>query len=284
MPRLVLIRKNKPVRICPNKRALWICQCGLSKNKPFCDGSHTMTQNEDENKFYSYSDLTQNQSLVPVTKTLNEIVRKSKDKIIFKSDTRQVIRLGSSSKLFNEVYKIRQLGGAKILSDSFDESSDIYLFKIGTQYCATMRATQARRGLLDCEDFYPDFVRNFSIRNTLASASRLYKKPDINISHEDIFKFLLQSFKDQYKDGIRVDIINATLKMKTYYTRFGYAEIGREFIHPRTKVRSIAMVYIAHSEWKCFLTDQLRETFKEGEKINDFDFDGLKNIIQPSQV
>lgn len=33
-----------------------ICQCGLSDNKPFCDGSHTATGDEDGDVLYKYED------------------------------------------------------------------------------------------------------------------------------------------------------------------------------------------------------------------------------------
>jgi CDGSH-type Zn-finger protein len=33
-----------------------ICACGLSKNKPFCDGHHAKTQSEEKGKMYEYDE------------------------------------------------------------------------------------------------------------------------------------------------------------------------------------------------------------------------------------
>ena len=33
---------------------MWICMCGLSKNQPYCDGSHKKTTGEEEGKTYEY--------------------------------------------------------------------------------------------------------------------------------------------------------------------------------------------------------------------------------------
>jgi CDGSH-type Zn-finger protein len=44
MPRLVRLEGTGPHKIeakdIPEGKALWVCQCGLSKTLPFCDGAH----------------------------------------------------------------------------------------------------------------------------------------------------------------------------------------------------------------------------------------------------
>ncbi len=44
--------------------SLHICACGLSKNKPFCDGSHKRTVEEQEHEIWAYDDAMNKTKLV----------------------------------------------------------------------------------------------------------------------------------------------------------------------------------------------------------------------------
>jgi CDGSH-type Zn-finger protein len=35
-------------------KEVWLCKCGLSRNQPFCDGSHKLTKGEEDGKLYWY--------------------------------------------------------------------------------------------------------------------------------------------------------------------------------------------------------------------------------------
>ena len=51
--RKVLKSDLRPIEIKPQEKSVWICMCGLSKNQPFCDGSHKSIL-EEEGKVYEY--------------------------------------------------------------------------------------------------------------------------------------------------------------------------------------------------------------------------------------
>ncbi len=56
MARLVICTENKPLKLKVNGETIAICQCGLSKKRPYCDGSHRRIKNEEEGKLYIYDE------------------------------------------------------------------------------------------------------------------------------------------------------------------------------------------------------------------------------------
>ena len=57
MARLIKHEKNAPYEVPEGTELpIYICACGLSKNKPFCDGSHKRTRDESAAETYCYDD------------------------------------------------------------------------------------------------------------------------------------------------------------------------------------------------------------------------------------
>ena len=56
MARTVTKTDKVPLEIKPQTQSVWICMCGLSKNQPYCDGSHKAVLDEEDGKPYAYDE------------------------------------------------------------------------------------------------------------------------------------------------------------------------------------------------------------------------------------
>lgn len=54
--RMVRHAEQSPKEVKVGDESAWVCMCGLSKNKPFCDGSHHKTKDEEGGKLYMYDE------------------------------------------------------------------------------------------------------------------------------------------------------------------------------------------------------------------------------------
>lgn len=56
MARLTHSDAEGPIEVKPQDKSVWVCACGLTQNKPFCDGSHKKTKQEEGGKLYVYGE------------------------------------------------------------------------------------------------------------------------------------------------------------------------------------------------------------------------------------
>jgi CDGSH-type Zn-finger protein len=73
MARVVRYERSRPFLIQIGGQNIAICACGLSRNKPYCDGTHKITRDEEPEKLYAYDEQL-NRSAVQVRNEQGDLV------------------------------------------------------------------------------------------------------------------------------------------------------------------------------------------------------------------
>lgn len=273
MARAIQFTATEPYELTPRRHSVWLCQCGLSQNKPFCDGSHMLAQKEIPDTLCAYHPATQKRLCQLPSASLMEVIFNSQQQRVLSQDGEYTVTwLNAASALFAEVLRIRQTPAERTRAacvDAHDLTADHYLLADQRQTLAAMWVNQAHRGPLDCEAFYPAPLLD-KWRPCIGSASRLVRDQSIPACPGAVVRFIKEVWRHQYATGMRVDIINCHEPMEPFYLRLGYRRVANSnFSHPRLSTPSFVMILVADHRTKTPLRDAFTAPASEISFVDD---------------
>jgi hypothetical protein len=175
----------------------------------------------------------------------------------------EVIRVyGIHNDVFGDLVRVRQQSGARVNNFEFDSYSFHYGLVHQGEVIGTMTVTRASDGPLDCEQAYPSrLVQTF--RDYISSPCKFRIQRGSFSSFRTLRTMLRYMWQDQLSFGCRAMLINADLKLVSFYRRIGFDVMdGSEFIHPLLKTSSVCMHMLAEPTRKSFFSDLF-------EKVNN---------------
>ena len=266
MARIRIHSDTTPLRIDPSKGPVWICQCGLSRAFPVCDGSHEVARREAEDTVYWYDEdtLTPRSTARPSSgcdlASLSSIIAdccavRAGTQLIAEDAERgwRVLHTRYGTAAFNKIKSVRASGG----SDSpggdepkcYDRLADHYLLLLEDVPALAMRVNRFHRGPVDCEEFYPrQLCERF--QQFIGSASKFVRSGETKCSLTESRAFIQAVRHHQVATGMVLDIVNAHERMIPYWRRMGYEPMPHSyFVHPRLGADSHVMYLFASRDW-----------------------------------
>ena len=163
----------------------------------------------------------------------------------------RVIEADTSSRAYNDIIGMRSELCEKYgfprawAADKVDDYSTLYCAYADDRPVGTIRVTRAADGKLTYEDFYPArLLADF--RDRIGSGARFIVRQDLPPGMQIARVLIETAWLDQFRRGIRLDIIDAHPRALRYYERLGYRLIaGSHFVNPRAGWPSYVMVYAA---------------------------------------
>lgn len=196
-----------------------------------------------------YSPLAnQNNALTTIYNDPNEKLTIVRGSVEHKDFFASVLRLRA------DAYKMPQV------ADEMDSYSDLYILAKDDKPVATMRATKAKHGKIECEEYYPREILS-EYRNNVVTATRFAKKPEFRAEPYTMPLFVQELWREQVRENITINIINATKKLVPYYQALGYEVLcGSFFKHPTLGTPSYVMLMLADPRVPSLIQDAFRES------------------------
>jgi hypothetical protein len=164
------------------------------------------------------------------------------DKIIYTYQEFSIFKITANSKRFRDVVDLRQEHSDDTF-DLHDNKAKIYVMYQGELSIGTIRVIELLNSSLDFETALP-FIIKENLRQFICSASRLAITKRINIPKSVTNILIMTAAEDQFRQGVRFDLILCRYKLIHYYKRIGHKLLEYPpIIHPRTGTTCYLMLW-----------------------------------------